>query len=354
MTHIELHELCRILPPMSGDDYKALRESMIDNGLIESILLYEGLILDGRHRYQLCQNLGIEPHFVEFTGTYEEAARLVIAKNVARRHLTSSQKAVLALELEPMLAARAKERQRAAAQATNEKLGRDTLPQTIAEATEGTGEAREQAAEMTGTNRQYVSDAKRIAEQAPELLDKVRAGEMSIPEAKRIAAGNYRTVTTGENEWYTPAQFIEMARAVMGGIDLDPASCAEANETVGATQYFDEDQDGLTQRWLGRVWLNPPYSRDLMPRFTDKLNGALISGDVSEAIMVSHNNTDTAWFHKLAPLCTAICFPVGRIRFYRGEDVAAPVNGQMFMYFGANAIRFQQVFSSIGFVVVPA
>lgn len=63
-----------------------------------------------------------------------------------------------------------------------------------------------------------------------------------------------------DNEWYTPSLYIEAARQVMGGIDLDPASCAVADQTVKATNYFSQEEDGLAQTWHGRVWCNPPFS----------------------------------------------------------------------------------------------
>lgn len=60
------------------------------------------------------------------------------------------------------------------------------------------------------------------------------------------------------NEHYTPAHVVEAARALMGGFDLDPASCAEANETIRADSYYRIMEDGLSMPWFGRVWLNPP------------------------------------------------------------------------------------------------
>jgi hypothetical protein len=68
------------------------------------------------------------------------------------------------------------------------------------------------------------------------------------------------------NEFYTPSHIIEIARACMGGIDLDPASCAVANETVKAATFYDIKQDGLKKPWFGRVWLNPPYGK-FWPQF---------------------------------------------------------------------------------------
>ena len=67
------------------------------------------------------------------------------------------------------------------------------------------------------------------------------------------------------NAFYTPPHIIEIARACMGGIDLDPASCATANETVRAPRFYDVKQDGLKQPWFGRVWMNSPYGRFAPP-----------------------------------------------------------------------------------------
>jgi DNA N-6-adenine-methyltransferase (Dam) len=76
---------------------------------------------------------------------------------------------------------------------------------------------------------------------------------------------------TGCFEWYTPPHIIEAARRVLGTIDLDPASCREAQECVHATQFFTTTDDGLQQTWRGRVWLNPPYSTAPIGPFINKL-----------------------------------------------------------------------------------
>lgn len=172
-------------------------------------------------------------------------------------------------------------------------------------------------------------------------------------EVMREAVKNHRAIGTGENEWYTPEEYADMAREVMGSIDLDPASCDDANAVIKAATYYTKDDDGLTKDWLGNVWCNPPYSRDLMPAFVEKLRSSYESGGVQQAILLSHNNTDTAWFHNLASVASAICFPKKRIKFYRGEDIAAPTNGQAFFYLGDRVEDFKDAFCSIGFVVSP-
>lgn len=148
-----------------------------------------------------------------------------------------------------------------------------------------------------------------------------------------------------DDEWYTPPKYIEAAREVLGTIDLDPASNDFANQTVKASTYFTEEINGLEQEWFGNVWMNPPYSTALLTKFADKL----VESDISQAIVLVNNATETAWFEKMISKASAILFHKGRIRFVKRDgEHGAPLQGQAFIYYGDNPERFLEVFSQFG------
>ncbi len=122
----------------------------------------------------------------------------------------------------------------------------------------------------TGVNK--VQASRWRIQTAPERIDEYR---QRIIDAATLAAdlkakANHRAGGTGVNEWYTPQDYIEAARFVLGEIDLDPATHAVAQDWIQAKEFFTEQDDGLTKEWHGRVWLNPPYSREKIKPFINK------------------------------------------------------------------------------------
>ncbi len=162
---------------------------------------------------------------------------------------------------------------------------------------------------------------------------------------------NYFAMISDDSyEWYTPAKYIAAAREVLGGIDLDPASCQEANKVVKAGKYYTIEDDGLRHDWIGRVFLNPPYEVPTVAHFTAKLAREYESGFVDCGICLVNNATDAIWFHKL--LGYPVCFPVGRVKFTKpGGEAGGPRQGQAFFYLGEDVEKFSKVFSAFGVVL---
>lgn len=164
---------------------------------------------------------------------------------------------------------------------------------------------------------------------------------------------NHLTKNTGNNEWYTPSEYIAAARLVLGCIDLDPASCAVANKQVQAKTFFTEEMDGLSRVWpKGSIWMNPPYAKPLMGQFVERFIQEMGAG--STGIVLVNNATETTWFQSLAHESSAICFPKSRVRFLdsQGNPKNAPLQGQAVLYCGKKTEAFKEAFSSFGLVVL--
>ena len=175
------------------------------------------------------------------------------------------------------------------------------------------------------------------------------AGDLKVVNADAV----YVPVSKKKHEWYTPAEFIEAARDVMGGIDLDPASCEVAQATVKADRFFSKEQDGLAQPWQGRVWLNPPFETGAVDLFVAKLLADYQAGAVQQVVILTNNATETAWFNDLANTARIVCFPRGRISFYSpvyGSKNQTPWQGQALTYLGDRPDVFAARFKDFGLV----
>lgn len=189
-------------------------------------------------------------------------------------------------------------------------------------------------------------------------------------------------------EWYSPPWIAEAARAWMGGIDLDPASCPIANTTVKATRHFGLQPDGsfidgMKQPWRGRVFLNPPsvgwepadadgkrhkvrgtgpkvWWRKLVlpPRQLSLL--AEDASDVTSAVYVAYSTEQQQqsqlWTPGRSCLNFVHCAPRYRVKFWHVVDGALvegtqPGHSQLIVGIGGDPRRFKEVFAEFGAVV---
>lgn len=144
-------------------------------------------------------------------------------------------------------------------------------------------------------------------------------------------------------EHYTPASIIAATLDCLGVIDLDPCSEGGARPTVPAARHFTQREDGLSQRWAGRVYMNPPYGREI-EGWISKLCEEHVTGRVVEAITLVPARTDTEWFERLRGyIC---CFIRGRLAF-TGNDSPAPFPSAVF-YLGSEIGKFARCFGALG------
>jgi len=164
--------------------------------------------------------------------------------------------------------------------------------------------------------------------------------------------------TTGRVEYYTPTHIIEAARVTMGSIDIDPASCAKANETVQAQKFFTAEDDGLTARWRGygsdNVWLNHPFGRKTNKPWIEKAIHEYQNGYCSQICCITFASTSEQWFQPL--LQFPICFLSPRVNYLGpdGKPVKGVTKGSCVAYLGPHTDRFTESFSGLGAVMIPA
>jgi N6-adenosine-specific RNA methylase IME4 len=171
-----IHAAADAYPPIPDEQHRALVEDIRAHGQLVPAVVYQGAIVDGRHRIRACVELGITPVTCEWSGV-GSLIDYVISLNL-RRDMNASQRALVAVALEALKAIDAKARQVASLKRGEKSPVRALMPQRESR-------ARDDAAAVHRVSPRYVQDAKRIQAEAPEKVERIRAGTLTITQAVR-------------------------------------------------------------------------------------------------------------------------------------------------------------------------
>lgn len=368
-------EFQSLIPPLTFEEKEMLEESILNEGCRDAIVLWGDTIIDGHNRYEICTKHGIPFETVsrEFESR-NEVIEWIIKNQFGRRNLPLHERARLALRLKPVIAEKAKSNKQEAANKMNLIVGNNVSTEICENVLPI--DTQKEIAKAAGVSHDTIAKVEKIEEAAPApVVQASRKGDISVNAAyqvtkmmqeeqeeiaSRIQSGeNAKSVVlevqkrphvannSGNNEWYTPAEYIEAAREAMGSIDTDPASNDIANKVVKAEKYYTIETDGLAHDWHGNVWMNPPYSSDLITKFIEKLKEQ--RENYEQAIILVNNATETQWFYEIVKIASAVCFPKSRVKFYMPDGkTGAPLQGQAVLYVGNNTEKFISAFGGIG------
>jgi len=346
-----------ICPPLSPDEYENLEAAIVTEGCRDALVVWaeNDILLDGHNRKRICEKYGLNYKVTNIELPDREAAiQWIILNQLGRRNLHP--------DAASLLRGRLYNSQKQAPhsgenQYTRGEYQNDTHQTTAARLSSQLGVS----APTIKRDGKFAEAVETLTSVMPDLPQQVMTGQAPARKEVIEAAKEPETArehfahvgyNSGNNEWYTPPEYIEAARAVMGDIDCDPASSDIANAAIKAKTYYTAADDGLSKEWRGRVWMNPPYAQPLITEFCETL-ASRTDTTVSEACVLVNNATETGWYSALLNKARAVCFIKGRIKFIdvNGKASGAPLQGQTVLYFGNNTDGFTRHFGRFGKVL---
>ena len=233
----EVHPVASIFPMMGEDELSALAADIRDNGQQSHVVvawadesMTETILLDGRNRSRACEMLGTEPNVELFSSVFiplDDFGPMIVSWNLHRRHLSASQRAMIAVEYERVFAEQAKKRQLAqlAQNRDGDTVG-EILPQREPE--DRGPRATDEAGDLFNVSGRTVRDAKYVSENDPDLAEKVKADEVSVSAAAKGLRGKGKPEPTEQELAHRDAQ-----RLAKKGNAYLKALLAELIELIG-------------------------------------------------------------------------------------------------------------------------
>jgi hypothetical protein len=327
------------LLPLSPDEFELLEESIIQDGCRDPLVVWNGILVDGHHRYGICKTHDISFNTVESSlQTREEVKNWIINNQLGRRNVTPEQRNYLIGKMyrETKNDIGAPEGNQNASENKDAIIAPLKTDETIAE--------KFNVSPRTVHNAEKFADAVDTLEnQYGEGVKKnILTGKAKLPQKAVIE--NAALFTSEKEEWYTPPEILESVLDVFDGeIDTDPCSNSHEKPNIPAKTLFTKDDDGLSQEWFGRTYMNPPYG-DVLPQWIEKIVNEYQNGGVTEALVLVPNRSDTRWYRMIHDY--PFCAIDGRLKF-SGSKNSATFPSVVF-YLGENVKAFFEAFECHG------
>lgn len=315
-------EFENLIISLKADEREELEKSILSEGCRDPIITWNGTIVDGHNRYKICNQHNIPFKTVDHAFESRDEVKIWMLRNqIGRRNLNDYEKSRLALMMKDVISKKAKENyENNVGRPSKSCQNSDTIIEKI--------DTKKELAKIAGVSHDTINKVEFIEKNADEdIKEAVRSGKVSINAAhtalkvQEKVKPNGPLFTSDSNEWYTPRAIIDSVLEVFGEIDLDPCSNSHINPNIPAKQHYTKDDDGLTKTWRGRVYMNPPYGRDVR-QWVEKIYHEFSEGNIDEAIVLVAGRIDTQWFNILAKEGIIWCAIQGRLNFSNCDNNA--------------------------------
>jgi len=373
LIKIETIKINERMREVSEDKVTEIASSIKEIGLLNPITISENnVLIAGLHRLNAFKMLGykeIEANVVPLSGLKQELAE--IDENLIRADLhfidrgdhLKRRKEIYELLHPETKAGGDRKSEEVISKGNNYPL----IPTFIKDTASKIGQSESTIKQEIQISNNLSSEMKQQVKKAD--LSKTEALKLARlePEKQKEIMKNITTTKQAMNatvyshnslEYYTPQEYIEVAREVMGSIDTDPATCEAPQKWIKAKTFYTEIDDGLSKNWYGNVWLNPPYSKTngqsnqeiwALKLLDEYKKGNVISGVLLVKAALGYN-----WFEKLWDILP-VCFARERLSFVlsNGSNEGQSKQATAFFYIGKNIDGFKNQFSKFGRVILP-
>jgi len=242
-------EFKKLIPALSVEEYKQLEENCLAEGIRESIITWNGYIIDGHNRYEIATKHDLKYESIDKSFDSEEDVKeWMICNQFGRRNLSNFQRSVLALELESVFSARAKEQQ---------IRKPESVPQISAKQNI---ETRKELAKIANVSHDTIAKVKKIqATATPEIKAQLNAGTMSINEAYKINHFSQVASKIKDNDKKTQSEINVIVAKEFNVNIYDVYLINDKHKLIVADSFLDIDFIKKESGNIDCILTDPPY-----------------------------------------------------------------------------------------------